>query len=126
MELIPPANHCWFSLLDDLPSMVWQTFWKRAIREDGSAELKTRLDGPWVQSLKWIAESGILDLPGSLHLFGGDYDELSAKLEQTLREQLETKREAFFSMGMQDTLPTCIHLPGKFHLRSWLRSERGV
>ncbi len=78
---------------------MWQTFWKRAIREDGSVDLKSRLGGSWVQSLKWIAESGILDLPGSLVLFRGDYDELSAKLEDTVREKLDTNREAFFADG---------------------------
>ncbi len=74
-------------------------FLETSYREDGSVDLKSRLGGSWVQSLKWIAESGILDLPGSLVLFRGDYDELSAKLEDTVREKLDTNREAFFADG---------------------------
>ncbi len=99
LETLPKANQYWFSLLEDLPSVVWKTFWKRAIREDGPTDLKERLEGPWVHSLKLLAETGIFDLPGSFGLFRANYEEQSAKLETDVREKLDANREVLFSEG---------------------------
>ncbi len=99
LETLPKSDRFWFSLLEDLPSVVWQTFWKRAIREDAPTDLKERVAGSWIHSLKLIAETGILDLPGSFSLFRVNYDEQSSKLENELREKLDSNREAFFSEG---------------------------
>ncbi len=99
LESLPKSSQYWFSLLEDLPSVVWKTFWKRAIREDGPTDLKERLDGPWLHSLKLLAETGVLDLPGSLSLFSGSYDDQSPKLGNEIREKLESNREVFFNEG---------------------------
>jgi hypothetical protein len=99
IETLPRAQQFWLTLLEDLPSAVWQTFWKKAIREDAPADIKERLEGPWIHSLKLLAETGILDLPGSFSLFSGNYDELSAKFENEIREKLDSNHEAFFSEG---------------------------
>jgi hypothetical protein len=99
LDSLPRSGRFWFSLLEDLPAVVWQTFWKRAIREDAPTDLKKRLDGPWIHSLKQLAETGILDLPGSFSLFCGNYETQSAKLENEVREKLESNWESFFSEG---------------------------
>ena len=99
LESLPKSHQFWFSLLEDLPSVVWQTFWKRAIREDGPTDIKQRLEGPWVHTLQQLAETGILDLPGSFGLFQGNYDGLSAKLENEIRERLDLHRETCFTEG---------------------------
>ena len=86
-------------MLEDLPSVVWQTFWKKAIREDAPININERLEGAWVQSLKLLAETGILDLPGSFGLFQSNYDEQSVRLEKGVREKLDLHHEAFFTDG---------------------------
>jgi hypothetical protein len=99
IESLPKTHQFWFSLIEDLPSVVWRTFWKRAIREDGPSDLKQRLDGPWIHSLRLLAQSGLFDLPGSFSLFRCNYDEQAAKLSNEIREKFELDHDVLLSAG---------------------------
>ncbi len=68
-----PAPQPWFALLPMLPELAWRCFWLLATDHDTSAEkLRQRLDQPWLEALRWLADSGLLDLPGAFRIYHAD------------------------------------------------------
>jgi len=61
----------WLNLFDDLPLTVWQTFWRLATAEDQHPSIALRVRQPWLDTLGFVANSGMLDLPGGMRLHVG-------------------------------------------------------
>ncbi|RCS54072.1 hypothetical protein DTL42_02670 [Bremerella cremea] len=62
---LPRAKNMWFSLLNNLPWKVWQTYWRA---QAGRCSLKADREPPWRELLKFIRELGIAQLPGRFDL----------------------------------------------------------
>jgi hypothetical protein len=57
----------YFGLLDDAAAAAWKAFWNNAHRgADDGVPVPKRLRGPWQDALRFVADSGVLDLPGKL------------------------------------------------------------
>lgn len=63
---LPRGEGWYFGLIDDAAAAAWKAFWENAHRggEDG-VPVKQRLAGPWQPALRFVANCGLLDLPGN-------------------------------------------------------------
>ncbi len=71
----------YFGLIDDAAAAAWKVFWQHA--HDGADDgvpVAKRLTGDWLSGLRFVADCGILDLPGSFVVHVAEFpDEAAAK-----------------------------------------------
>lgn len=108
-DSLPDLNEYWFSLLEDLPAVVWRSFWKNALREPTDPQPTTDKEllgkqlasDPWIHALTALSQSGLLDLKGSFGLFRFNYAQNSSKLKESAREALEAAHPVTLVDGEQ-------------------------
>jgi hypothetical protein len=108
-ESLPQLREYWFSLIEDLPMVVWKSFWANAIRLRAETQPNIEMqqvgkqlaNAPWIHALSALAQSGILDLKGAFGLFRFNYDQNSNKLTESAREALESARPVTLVEGEQ-------------------------
>lgn len=99
IDALPKTQHHWFSILYDCPRVLWRSFWSQAIREDAPASVPLRLAGPWLDALKYLSGSGLLDLDGHFGLFKAQLTRQSDSLDSTIRKKLESSRTYWMTEG---------------------------
>jgi len=106
---LPDFREYWFSLLADLPAVVWKSFWANALRERaepsptaGANSIGKQLaNEPWVNALQALAQSGLLDMKGSFGLYRLNYSQNVAKFTAVSREGFESARPVTLVEGDQ-------------------------
>ena len=66
---IASCDYPWLNLLRDLPELAWTCFWKSALDVRQGNSLPERLSRDWVDTLDFLANSRLLDLPGKFRLY---------------------------------------------------------
>ncbi len=69
---ITACDVAWLGLFHDLPSTAWRTFWQLATAEDQHPSIALRVRQPWLDTLEFVANSGMLDLPGGIRIHVGE------------------------------------------------------
>ncbi len=67
-----PVTDCgraWLSLWEDLAAMAWRCFWRLGTVEEQFSAVADRVRQPWLETLSFLADSGVLDLPGKFRLY---------------------------------------------------------
>ncbi|MGV3484396.1 MAG: DNA-binding protein, partial [Planctomycetaceae bacterium] len=72
---LPPCSTYWFDLLDDLPSLAWRCFWWLGTNESLGNSVPERLNGPWLDALNCLADSGLLRFNEKMHLYRAVVDD---------------------------------------------------
>ncbi|TWU01630.1 DNA-binding protein [Neorhodopirellula pilleata] len=72
VENIPKGDWLFASLIDNAAAGAWKVFWDHAHRgADEGMPVNQRLRGDWLVALRFIADCGLVDLPGRFTLFSG-------------------------------------------------------
>ncbi|WP_186774962.1 DNA-binding protein [Allorhodopirellula solitaria] len=67
VETMPKGDNWYFGLIDDAAAVAWKVFWQHAHEgADAGTPVGKRLTGAWLDALRFIADGGLLDLPGKL------------------------------------------------------------
>lgn len=101
VEKQPRGQGVFFGLIDDAASAAWKAFWDNAHRgADDGVPPKQRIAGPYQDALRFVADCGILDLPGKLVVHVAEVpDEAVAKRLAKAGKGLDDDRAVAFIEG---------------------------
>ncbi len=76
VERLPKGGSWYFGMLDDAAAVAWKLFWQHGhTGADDGIPVPQRLTGDWIEALRFVADCGILDLPGEFVVHVADSPE---------------------------------------------------